>query len=125
MLNESGSSMLTLSVLPSSEVARRFPTETDGMMIVPGRFHALRRCRVSQPLEVVLLPGVPRSMYSMASKWLRFASDSPAATTMPRWFAWKSSCRAMARGFRPKPAVRGMAAFGPVTGTARSARALS
>ena len=47
--------MLTVSRSPSSEVAWRLPTETEGMMISGGRLWALEKWRASHPLAVVLI----------------------------------------------------------------------
>ena len=52
----------------------------------PGRWGA--RWRASQPVARLLLSTLPRSIKSMASKWLRVPLDKPAAWTMARRFDW-------------------------------------
>ena len=52
------------------------PTARNGDELVQD---ALSKCRASQPVGVVLSPGVPRSMYSIASKCDLEGSGDPAA----------------------------------------------
>ena len=54
---ESGSSMLIVSRLPSSEACWLEPTASEGMMMSGGRLPAVWKWRVSQPAPVLPTPG--------------------------------------------------------------------
>ena len=57
------------------------PTASDGMMISEGRLVADWKWRVSQPLVMLLTPGVPSSIQFIESKWLRSLAAMPQAVT--------------------------------------------
>ena len=69
--------------------------------VPPGR---VSHARVIQPVGEPYFPGVPRSMYSCASKWLRVTVVAmPQACTMASLPSFHRSRRPPAEGCSPKP----------------------
>src|SRR5436309_5858455 len=69
--------------------------------------------RLSQPLGVPFMPGVPVSMKSWASKCERVGSGEPTAWTMPSRFSFHSGSSGAKAGWRPKPVPRSSSASSP------------
>jgi hypothetical protein len=84
---------------------------------------------VSQPLVILLTPGVPSSIQFIESKWLRSFAAMPQAVTIESLPSWNSSWSAAAEGCMPKlvfpRAPSGRGAPGPESGTRRLGRASS
>src|SRR5690606_34119998 len=105
-----GLPMVSASVEPSRLAGVRLLTASAGMAALPGAPGCAFHARVIQPLPAPWLPGVPRSRYSCASKWLRVTVVSrPQLLTMASLPSVQMSCRPVADGCRPKPVAAPLA----------------
>jgi hypothetical protein len=85
-------------------VGVRLLTASAGMVTLPGAPGWESQARAIQPLPIPCCPGVPRSRYSCASKWLRVTVvSSPQPCTIASLPSVQMSRRPVADGCRPKP----------------------
>lgn len=99
-----GLAIVSASLLPSRLLGVFEPTASAGMIDSAEWVGSVCHARLIQPSPVPVWPGVPSSVYSCASKWLRETTvDRPQACTMAMSCSSQMSRRPDAEGCRPKP----------------------